>query len=523
MPPNNSQTLAAAAVQGYPATGGDRAAKWHAGLVRGRAATIAVASVVVIVPCFWQRHLEAGDLGSHVYNAWLAQLIASGGVPGLSIVRQSNNVLFDLMLAAFAKFFSLDFAARLSAAVAVLTFFWGAFAFAGAIAKRPPWFLSALIAIVAYGWTFNFGFFNYYLSVGLALAALAIFLSARGWTRLVWLAFAPLILLGHPLGLLWAIGAAGYIVAAEFTPHRFHLFLVLGGVAAIALVRIYLRKHFHVEPASHSALFYSGLDQILFTSRYELLMALFAAFLVVALAAEMLRRGGISSVLDAWAVPLGLYLLIEAAIELLPDAVYLPHYAAPLSDLDARLTLISAVLLCCLLGTVQPRAWHWAATTAIALLFFAFLYQDTARLNRMHDRIDALTLAVPPGQRVVFHAAQPMKYRFSFKHILDESCIGHCFSYANYEPASKQFRVRVSPGNRFVLSDIHDVAAVEAGTYVAQPRDLPLYEIYSCGVTAGRGAFDAPVQLCSTMISAATRPVQMPSAISSFPPAATEP
>jgi hypothetical protein len=202
--------------------------------------------------------------------------------------------------------------------------------------------------------------------------------------------------------------------------------------------------------------------------------------------------------------------------------VYLPSYAAPLSDLDARLTLISAVLLCCLLATVQPRAWHWIATTAIALLFFAFLYQDTARLNRMHDRVDALVRALPPDQRVIFHAAQPLKYRFSFKHVLDESCVGHCFSYADYEPASKQFRVRASPGNQFVLSDIHDVSAVEAGTYVAQPRDLPLYEIDSCGAAASPEA-SPPVKLCSTPISVASRALQAPSAGASFPLTPTQP
>ncbi len=28
-------------------------------------------SAGLLIPCFWHRRIEAGDLGSHVYNAWL--------------------------------------------------------------------------------------------------------------------------------------------------------------------------------------------------------------------------------------------------------------------------------------------------------------------------------------------------------------------------------------------------------------------------------------------------------------------
>ena len=40
-------------------------------------------SAALLLPCFWHRHIEAGDLGSHLYNAWLAQLIENGQAPGL--------------------------------------------------------------------------------------------------------------------------------------------------------------------------------------------------------------------------------------------------------------------------------------------------------------------------------------------------------------------------------------------------------------------------------------------------------
>src|SRR5512135_684117 len=55
-------------------------------------------SLLVLVPCFWHKHIEAGDLGSHVYNVWLAQLIREGRITGLYLASQFNNVLFDVLL-----------------------------------------------------------------------------------------------------------------------------------------------------------------------------------------------------------------------------------------------------------------------------------------------------------------------------------------------------------------------------------------------------------------------------------------
>src|SRR5580700_8178313 len=45
-------------------------------------------SAAVLVPCFWHKRIEAGDLGSHTYNAWLAQSIERGQAPGLWLANQ---------------------------------------------------------------------------------------------------------------------------------------------------------------------------------------------------------------------------------------------------------------------------------------------------------------------------------------------------------------------------------------------------------------------------------------------------
>src|SRR5690242_13942800 len=131
-------------------------------------------SCALLVPCFWHRRIEAGDLGSHVYNAWLAQLIEKGQAPGLYFARQWNNVLFDLLLLKFGNAFGLAAAQKMVVALCVLVFFWGVFALLVAVTARAPWFLLPCLAMLAYGWTFNIGFFNYYLSLGLGFLALAI-------------------------------------------------------------------------------------------------------------------------------------------------------------------------------------------------------------------------------------------------------------------------------------------------------------------------------------------------------------
>lgn len=84
---------------------------------------VSLISLAVVTPCFWHRHLEAGDLASHLYNAWLAQLIQSGHAPGLYLARQWNNVLFDFALTGLGGIIGLQAAEKIATSVSVLIFF----------------------------------------------------------------------------------------------------------------------------------------------------------------------------------------------------------------------------------------------------------------------------------------------------------------------------------------------------------------------------------------------------------------
>jgi len=81
-------------------------------------------SAIVVAPCIWHRRIEAGDLASHAFNAWLAQLIAKGQAPGLYIVGQWHNILFDVMLLRTANLVGIAAAEKIVVSLCVLIFFW---------------------------------------------------------------------------------------------------------------------------------------------------------------------------------------------------------------------------------------------------------------------------------------------------------------------------------------------------------------------------------------------------------------
>jgi hypothetical protein len=443
-------------------------------------------SAAILAPCFWHPRIEAGDLPSHTYNAWLAHLISTGQIPGLVLARQWNNVLFDLMLSGLGNLVGLGAAEKIAAAVAVLIFFWGAFALMCAFARPSsaqhiPWFVLPCLAIFAYGYTFEMGFMNYYLSLGFAFFALALVVGGRGLEKALSLFLAPLIWLAHPLGLALLLGVGAYILLARRLPLIYQLVLVAAAAALIAGVRFYMERHYDVSWRSGPRIIADGTDQLLtYGPHYSLLVPLLGVFLWAVVVVDVVRRPRGSGWWSAGLLPLQLYALALLAAVLLPSTVQLPQYAAPLGLLTERLTSVSAILLCSLAGLARPRKWHLAGFAAIAAIFFFFLYRDTATLNRMENQAENYVRAIPPGERILTTIWRGPGTRIFTSHIVDRACIAQCFSYGNYEPSSQQFRVRALPGNPIVLADAENASASSAGEYVVQPRDLPLFEIYQC-------------------------------------------
>ena len=109
-------------------------------LASGRAAYVWV-SLLLAIPCFWQPRVEAGDLSSHIYNSWLAQLIESGRRAGPGRRQPDHQRSIRSAHGRAIPSLGAEAAQRISVSLAVLVFVWGAFAFVRAVAGRPCWYL----------------------------------------------------------------------------------------------------------------------------------------------------------------------------------------------------------------------------------------------------------------------------------------------------------------------------------------------------------------------------------------------
>jgi len=440
-------------------------------------------SALLLIPVFWHHHIEAGDLGSHVYNAWLAQLVQKGTAPGVYAVWQWNNVLFDLLLLSLSNLFGIPAAEKISVAFCVLLFFWSIFALMAVATRRSPWLLTPFIAMLTYGYVFHMGFMNYYLSIALACLGLSLLWSGRPKLQLVSLPIIPLMLLAHPLGALWFLGAAAYWLLWRHLPRWRIAFPVLGLLLILA-VRWFISHHSAYEFSwpDHPFYFFNGADQfVIFGERYRYISAIVFAFGLL-MAGLDLRRA--SRAVSWWKDRL---LLLEFCViafcvtSLLPENLRLNQGTGWIGLLVSRLTLITAIYALCLLGSLTPQRWHLAALSACALLFFVFLYQDTSLVARLEANAEKLTRNLPFGTRVLKTVAAPADWRAPFiYHSIDRACIGHCFAFSNYEPSTKQFRLRVHDDSPVAVFDPDDSESMESGEYEVQPEDLPLKQIDQC-------------------------------------------
>jgi len=436
-------------------------------------------SAVLLIPCFWQSRIQAGDLGSHIYNAWLAAQIHRGTLPGLWISSQSNNILFDVVLEWLLVRVGPGLAQRLAVSASVLIFAWGAIRFIFRVAGRNWWFAAPCVAMLSYSFIFNIGFFNFYLSMGLCLWYLALAWNQR-WQVLA--AASPLLALAwlaHPFPVVWAVGLASYGVLANRTRTKKPALSLLLGLAILFFFRGILAHRYKYGWSVQQAFFVTGANQlIVFGTKYAVP---FTCLLLIWLQPfrRIWRQSGVRTFL---AVPFQLWLLNAAAVCIIPNQIVFPQFGREFGFITTRLSLGAALLMCAALAAEPPTKFEKRGLLVVALLFFGLLYHDGRELNRIEDRIDAAVGTLPPMQRVISQAPGAVLLRsLCFHHSLDRACIGHCFSYANYEPSSQQFRVRARPANGVVLDNSSDVDAVGFGKYIVRARDLPLYVVYLCG------------------------------------------
>jgi hypothetical protein len=455
--------------------------------LRGHKLRVVVLSALLVIPCLWHRRIEAGDLASHVYNAWLAQLIEKGQAPGLYIVHRWSNVLFDVALLRTANLVGIAAAEKIVVSLCVLIFFWGVFALVGAITERPPWFLTPCIAMLAYGYSFNMGFMNYYLSLGLACFGLVVLWHARGVDWVAGVFFATLAMLAHPIGFLWLIGTLAYLNVRAILPGWWKAALPLGSAIAFlgmcwyashrpALLADWDRGPFYL---------YNGADQVsLYGARYIAVAVAAFSLGVIFVATDLHQRIREGSPWKPFELPFEFYAVAFCATALLPENLRPSVDAGWIGLLGSRLTSISGIFGLCILACLKPRRWHLAGFGVCALFFFGSLYQDTAWLNRLEKNAENLMSELAPGTRVISTIAAPTDFRIRFiGHAVERACIAHCFSYANYEPASGEFRVHVRKGSTVATASTDDAEDMASGEYEVDDADLPIRQIYQCDAT----------------------------------------
>lgn len=453
--------------------------------MRTRWLAVLITSIVLLIPCFWHERIVSGDLASHVYNAWLAQLIEKGQAPGLYIVSRWNNIIIDVSLVRLGNWFGLAAAEKIVVSTCVLVFFWGAFSLLTAVVGRVKWFLLPCLAMLAYGWTFNIGFFNYYLSLGLGFFATALFWRGRGWELCGGVILAGLTLLAHPQGFAWLAGSVGYILLWRKLCGWWKLLLPTMAVIGITAIHVYTFDHFDASDilSSFGAEIYTGADQIsLYTPRTHILGLVALGFGILCCLVEAVRRLRERESWRELRLPFELYAVAVFATYVLPDDLHVPMYSAWIGAVTLRLTTVSAMWGLCVLAQIKPKIWQGLGFSVVALFSFTFLFQDTRELSRMERDARQLMSTLPPGQRVMATVwADPDSRLPYIVHFIDRACVGKCFSYQNYEPPSRQFRVRVSPGGSpLVTSSSEDAQSMEAGEYEVQDEDLPVMQIYQC-------------------------------------------
>jgi hypothetical protein len=453
------------------------------GIVRTMKLRIALVSLALLLPCFWQSQIEAGDLASHIYNAWLIQLIHRGQAPGLSIAHRSTNVLFDFMLDGLIVRVGVGWAQRIAVGISVLVFFWAAFALVSRMTGKLPWFVSPLLAILAYGTVFNMGLFNYYLGGGLSLAALAILWQATLWDGLAAVLLLGLAWMAQPLPVLWAVGLLAYIYLARRLRSRLRLVLFAictAGLAGMAALLLRWGSIWTPRQLTHI----TGADQSYMFGHHFRLVSVGVFVLWIQAFLRLARNLGWKRLITL--IPVQLYLLCLIGCCLLPYTLNLPWYQAAFGGVPERIAWLSAVLMCALVAQVRNPQWYGRAAFVLALAYFSLLYVDDRGMNRLEQRTESLVSTLPPGARVLGKLYYPPINGFDESMMVDRVCLGRCFSFTNYEAATAEFRVMAEPGNGIVgwTMDPERRLYSRASEFFSVDPGGSLYEIYPCGANA---------------------------------------
>jgi hypothetical protein len=291
-------------------------------------------------------------------------------------------------------------------------------------------------------------------------------------------AAAPVLLaayVAHGLPVAWTVALLAYLwLARRMTPPK-RAILMAASLAAMVVARAVVTGMMSYIWLPQQMVEITGTDQLwVFDGKY-LLPFLGLLLVWVLLLVRLLRQSGVGSVLSS--LPFQIGVLSAAGVLIVPTRLQIPGYNHALVYIAERMSLAVGICWCAVLAAAPMRAYHRCAMALVALVFFGFLYRDEGILNALEDRMTRLVSQLPPGQRVVSAINDPTLRIGALTHMIDRACLGRCYSYANYEPSTAQFRIRAAAGNPIVVSTYADSSRLQDGTYVVKPSDLPLYQV----------------------------------------------
>jgi hypothetical protein len=281
--------------------------------------------------------------------------------------------------------------------------------------------------------------------------------------------------IAHALPVVWMCGLLAYVAAARRLAPIPRAGLTAAFLAAMVGCHFLIGRFVVTRWSLSQIALTTGVDQMwIFDGKYYLVLA--GLLLVWALLfLGLIRHSGARQVVAS--IPFHLCVIGAATVVILPGAVLLPGIAHVLGFIAERMSLGVAVCVCALLATVQPRVIERYALLVVAIVFFGFVYRDERALNAFEDRMQDVVSALPPGERVVNAIGDPWLRANPLAHMIDRVCVGRCYSYANYEPSTRQFRVRAARKNGVVAAAYKDSWHLQCGDYVVREDDVPLYAV----------------------------------------------
>ncbi len=434
-----------------------------------------LAGLTILIPCFWLPRIHAGDLSSHIYNAWLACEVQHGNAPGLELRSQWGNSLFDIVLSTLLPTLGAAWTQRLAVSASVLVFFGGLFAWIRH-QTRNAWCLLPLLAMLTYGRMFHLGLFNFYLSLGLAFCALVAARSGA-WGKSLAVFLLSLSVLAHALGTIIVLALAAFLFLADRLRTRNRVILTISLIGVMCLGRWALPYMIPLDRSLSAGDILGAGHFVLYGAEFRVIGAAALCVVLLAIALRLERHNWRRWVADTWMHILALF---AVAASLTPWGLWLPGYRYPLGLLDLRVSFGVVLALLILAARTPNRKVLFASSAVVAAIYFSCLYGRLRFVDAVEDRMDRAVSTLPPRARVVssLRSASPVD---PYVHMVDRVCLARCYSYANYEPASHAFRLRAVHPSPIVQWDPGVTRAMESGQYRIQPIDVPMWELWAPG------------------------------------------